>query len=288
MKVILFITFSLIISSCSSNLKKTITSKDREPANFKSCLDTMSEMIAYRPFSGPAAWIYSDSKTFHELEEKYGGSSLLYIQQQIDNEEIKKNNLNIRELANVSFKPVNIEGKIDTITTADTQIIYSAMQLSEVNKNHYCYDTKGTIGFCFGRATIAHMEAIARDIHPDSIKKIWIAGDMKEWGHHVATIVYTEIGWMVLDTNIGKPVVISAWLDYYKPFKNAKADKEVMAFVTQAGRFGPYDTRAYNAIDLFNTNSSEYNKAKDYFNGYFYDYFESLDNVLNAPLKPKK
>ena len=248
----------------------------------------MSEMMAYRPISGPAAWVYSDAKSLTELEQKYGGTSLLYIQTQLSNEEIAKNNLNIRTLSKLPHKPEPIKGKMDTVGSHDTQVIYDAMEESEVNKNHHCYDTKGTIGFCFGRATIAHMEAIARNIHPDSVKKIWIAGDMKEWGHHVATMIYTDKGWMVLDTNIGKPVTVDFWLDYYKPFKNPKAEKEVMAFVTQAGRFGPYDTRAYNAVDLFNTNSAEYNKAKDYFNGYFHDYFESLDNVKNKPLSPKK
>ncbi len=248
----------------------------------------MSALMAYTPHSGVAEWVYSDAKTFKDLEKKYGGTSLLYIQSQIPTDEIVKNNENIIALSKLPHKVEAIPGKMDTVTSKDSQIIYDAMEESEVNKNHYCYDTKGTIGFCFGRATIAHMEAIARNIHPDSVKKIWIAGDMKEWGHHVATMIFTDKGWMVLDTNIGKPVTVDFWLNYYKPFKNPKADKEVMAFITQAGRFGPYDTRAYNAVDLFNTNSAEYDKAKDYFNGYFHDYFESLDNVKNKPLSPKK
>lgn len=242
--------------------------------------------MEYKPYSGYTEWIYSDAKSLKELEAKYGGTSLLYIQQQLSDNEIKKNNENIRKLVKVPYEVTEEKGKISVVTTTDSELIYASMVVSKVNKNHYCYDIKGTIGFCFGRATIAHMEAIARNIHPDAVKKIWIAGDMKEWGHHVATMVHTDKGWMVLDTNIGKPVTVDFWLDYYKPFKDKDA-KEVMAFITQAGRFGPYDTRAYSAVDLFNTNSDDYVKAKDYFNGYFHDYFESLDNVKNPPLENK-
>ncbi|MBC7714499.1 MAG: hypothetical protein H7177_14230 [Rhizobacter sp.] len=285
MKKILLIVLSLSFFSCSSNLVTPSTRLEtREPANFQTCLESMTNLMAYRPYYGEAAETFSKAKTFVGLEKLYGSDSLIDIQLNLSAEEIKKNNENIIKLANAPFKVRTKKGKISALNDADTNIIYQAMEGSEVNKNHWCYDTKGTIGFCFGRATIAHMEAIVRNINPESVKKIWIAGNMKQWGHHVATMVNTEKGWMVLDTNIGHPVTVEFWLNYYKPFK-AKEAKEVMAFVTQAGRFGPYDTRAYNAIDLFNTESADFKKAEDYFNGYFHDYFESLDNIQNKTLK---
>ena len=131
------------------------------------------------------------------------------------------------------------------------------------------------------------MVAIIRDVHPESIKKIWIAGDMGVWGHHVATMVYTEKGWIVLDTNIGKGISVNAWIDRYMVYKKKDAPQDIMVFVTQAGRYGPYDTRSYNPIDLFNTQSADYNKLKDYYNGYFHDYFEDLDKTVEKiKLKP--
>lgn len=247
----------------------------------------MAEIMEYKPIYGYASGGYDKAKSLAELEVKYGSESLIDLQRNIPNEEILSNNKNVRVLLNQPYKVEEMKGKISAVPMKDTQTIYDAMENSAVNKNHNCYDKKGTIGFCFGRATIAHMEAIVREVHPDSVKKIWIAGDMGVWGHHVATMVHTEKGWRVLDTNQGRLVTPDQWIDIYMKEKQKNA-KDIMVYVTQAGRFGPYDTRAYNAIDLFNTNSEEFVKATDYFNGYFHDYFQSLDNFKNKPKVPKK
>jgi hypothetical protein len=277
--------FSLFSCTTSPTRQLPLIVSDRDPANFQSCLELMTKLMAYKPYHGEAADIFSMAKTFASLEKSYGSDSLIDIQYNLSEEEIKKNNINIKKLASAPFKVRPRKGKISALNDSDTMIIYKLMENSEVNKNHFCYDIKGTIGFCFGRATIAHMEAIVKNINPESVKKIWIAGDMKQWGHHVATMVNTEKGWMVLDTNLRRPVTVDFWIDFYQPMKSAKA-KEIMVFVTQAGRFGPEDTTAYNAIDLFNTNSADFKKAEDFFNGYFHDYFESLDNFQNKPLLP--
>lgn len=237
----------------------------------------------YKPFYGVGANIFSNAKNYDELEALYGGENLIEIQRRMSDSEILANNANVKKIALDPYEVKAIVDKNTKITTADTNLIYAATANSQVNKNHFCYDRKGTIGFCFGRATITHMEAIVREIHPDLVKKIWIAGDMGVWGHHVATMLYTEKGWMVLDTNISRAVSVDHWIEYYMPQRKSGA-KEIMVFITQAGRFGPYDNRPYNAVDLFNTQSEDFNKAKDYFNGYFHDYFNSLDNVKNRPL----
>lgn len=254
---------------------------DREPASFQTCLDAMSQMMNYKPFYGYGANVFSSAKNYDELEALYGGENLIEIQRRVSGQEIVANNANIKKIALEAYDVRPIAGKNTKISTADINTLYNATKNSQVNKDHFCYDTKGTIGFCFGRATITHMEAIVRDIHPDLVKKIWIAGDMGTWGHHVATMLYTEKGWMVLDTNIGNAVGVDHWIEHYMPQRKGK---EIMVFITQAGRFGPYDNRPYSAIDLFNTQSEDFNKAKDYFNGYFHDYFNSLDNVKNKPL----
>lgn len=242
----------------------------------------MGQIMNYKPYYGPAADSFAKATSLNELESLYGGENLIEIQRLITNDKILSNNKNVKKLLAKPFKVEEVPGKNSLVKEVDTNVLYKAMENSDVNKNHYCYDTKGTIGFCFGRATIAHMEAIVRNVHPDLVKKIWIAGDMGVWGHHVATMVYSEKGWMVLDTNLGRTISAEQWIDYYMPMKEGK--KDIMVFVTQAGRFGPYDNRPYNAVDLFNTNSADFNKAADYFNGYFHDYFQSLDNVMNKPL----
>lgn len=239
----------------------------------------------YKPYYGEAAEMFSKANSFVELESLYGGADLIQIQLKSSQKEIVANNANIKKLLQKPYNVTPIEGKNTVVTEADANIIYRKMANSDVNKNHYCYDPKQTIGFCFGRATIAHMEAIVRDIHPDLVKKVWIAGDMGVWGHHVATMVFTEKGWVVLDTNLGRIIGAEEWIKFYMPMNKGK--KDIMVFITQAGRFGPYDNRPYNAVDLFNTNSEDFNKAADYFNGYFHDYFDSLDNVRSKPLNER-
>ena len=283
MKKLLLILMSLSIYSCSSHQKEEVEIIDREPASFQTCLEAMGQIMNYKPIHGPAASVFSKAKNFGELESLYGGENLIELQRRTPDAEILANNKNVKKIALGPYNVTPIKGKTTKITDADTDVIYKATSNSDVNKNHYCYDTKGTTGFCFGRATITHMEAIVRNIHPDLVKKIWIAGDMGMWGHHVATAIYTERGWMVLDTNIGKAVSMDYWIDYYMPQKKKNA-KEIMVFITQAGRFGPHDNSPYTAINLFNTKSEDFNKAADFYNGYFHDYFNSLDNVRNKPL----
>ena len=259
----------------------------REPASFQSCFVTLNNIINHKVFEGSGNTIFSKANNLSELEELYGSESFIEVQKRLDETEIIANNKNITKLllAPLDFNP--IPGKKNYISIDEANIIYKAMSDAKVNKNSKCYDTEGTIGFCFGRATIAHMEAIIRNVHPDAIKKIWIAGDMSFWGHHVATMVKVENGWLVLDTNLGRVVSPLEWMNTYYPYKR-KDTKEIMVFVTQAGRFGPFDSRSYNAIDLFNTHSVDYNKAQDYYRGYFHDYFEDLDNVTTEPLLKKE
>ncbi len=287
MKTLLLILVSLSIFSCSSSpVKEAESVYDREPASFQTCLEAMGQIMNYKPVYGYASNAFSHAKNFEELESFYGGENLIEIQKKVSDAEILANNANIKKIALDRYEVTPIAGKSTFVSDADLNVIYKAMEESNVNKNHYCYDTKQTIGFCFGRATIAHMEAIVRDVHPDLVKKIWIAGDMGVWGHHVATMVYTKRGWMVLDTNVGYSISVASWIEKYMPQKQ-KGAKEIMTFVTQAGRFGPYDNRPYNAVDLFNTQSEDFNKAADYFNGYFHDYFDSLDNVRSKPLNQR-
>lgn len=246
----------------------------------------MNDIINYKVHTGNASKLFSSTNSLSELEANYGGDSLIEIQKRMTDDEIIKSNMHLKKILAQPIKFSSIKGKKTSVTKEEANILYQAMANSKVHKKHDSYDAKGTIGFCFGRATIAHMEAVARDIHPDAIRKIWIAGDMGIWGHHVATMIKAENGWLVLDTNVGRPITSDEWIKMYMPYK-VKDTNEIMVFVTQAGRFGPYDTSSYNAVDLFNTNSLNFNKAHDYYSGYFHDYFEDLDNSARPPLFKK-
>ena len=273
----------VVLTACSTTPSTHQTNNERDPASFQSCLITMNNIIGYKPHFGVAASDLTKAKTLQALEADYGSESLIDIQRRLSDAEIKQNNAHIKVLLAQPFHVEPIAGKSSYVTKEEADIIYSAMSESKVHKNHYCYDTKGTIGFCFGRATIAHMEAVVRNVNPEAIRKIWIAGDMGVWGHHVATMVKTDKGWLVLDTNVGHAITTDEWIAKYMPMK-VKDANDIMVFTTQAGRFSPYDTQTYNAVNLFNTHSTDFDKASDYYRGYFHDYFDDLDNVERKPL----
>lgn len=276
-----FLLGLFFLGSCTT-WRPVTQQPERDPASFQSCLVTMNNLINYKMHSGPARKSeFAKAESLSHLEELYGHESLIEIQRRLSDADIKENNKHLKTLFSkpMVFSNPDYKGKIEKLSDEQVKTVYDAMANSNVHKNHYCYDTKGTIGFCFGRATIAHMEAIARNVHPDSVRKIWIAGDMGVWGHHVATMVYTQRGWMVLDTNIGMAVTTDAWIARYMPMKKP-GSSEIMVFTTQAGRFGPYDTQSYNAINLFNTQTEDFDKARDFYRGYFHDYFDDLDKAI--------
>ena len=270
----------LFTTACSLSPVKTFIADNpgvnRDPANFQSCFQMMNAVINHRQVDFQDESLLTKAKDLNELEQAYGEESLIDLQRRLDNESIKAATKHAHSLLT---KPVNFDKsmkKATYVTPQEAQEILNSITNSKVNQNHYCYDPNNTTGFCFGRAVIGHMEALARGVHPDAIKKIWIAGDMKEWGHHVAPMVKSENGWLVLDTNIGKPLSPEAWYKYYTPMKAPKA-KDIMLFVTQGGRFGPYDNEAYSAVNLFNTNGDTFDRANDFYKGYFHDYFEALE-----------
>lgn len=271
------------MGSCAHQANvESLVDHSRTPASFQSCLVTMKNIMGYETFNGSKNNNFSKAKTLRDLEALYGNESLIDIQRRLSEQEIKMNNENIKSLFLADYDLKDIPNKASFVTKDEAMSIYRGMSDSKVHRNHDCYDPAGKIGFCFGRATIAHMEAIIRGVHPDAIRKIWIAGDMGKWGHHVATMIKAEKGWLVLDTNLGRVVETEEWIKTYMPMRVSGA-KDIMIFSTQAGRFGPYDNQPYNAINLFNTNSEDFNKAKDYYRGYFHDYFESLDNAAEDP-----
>ncbi len=283
-KNLLFILLVNLLSCSSPGLQEHIG--PRTPASFQTCLSILNSMINYKIPIPDAFDRLLISKSLKDLEASYGDTSLIEIQKKLNESDIITNNKNLQKILTqgIEFKP--IAGKKNYVTADEGEVIYKAMKETKVNVNHDCYDPDGTIGFCFGRATIVHMEAIIRNVHPEAIKKIWIAGDMGKWGHHVAGMVKGEKGWLVLDTDLEHAVSTDEWVAKFMPDKPADA-KEIMVFVTQAGRFGPYSTESYNAVDLFNTKNLKFNKAQDYYRGYFHDYFEELDSTVSPMSSPQ-
>ena len=130
------------------------------------------------------------------------------------------------------------------------------------------YDPQGNFGFCFGRATAAHLEALRRGLARSRIMKIWGVGPMKGgWAHHVATLVSAkEGGWWAIDPEIGKVVSGVDWIKWLKS-EQENTEEPLVFFVSEAERFGPSPGK-YTKVDLYGTDDG------DIYNGYFRDLIE--------------
>ncbi len=130
------------------------------------------------------------------------------------------------------------------------------------------YDPQGNFGFCFGRATAVHLEALRRGLARPRIMKIWGVGPMKGgWGHHVATLVAAkEGGWWAIDPEISRVVSGTEWIQWLKS-EQENAASPLVFFVSEAERFGPSPGK-YTATDLYGTGTD------DIYNGYFRDLIE--------------
>lgn len=186
------------------------------------------------------------SKDFNELEQNYGNEDLKNIYWSMTPDQVLKNNENIKTLLEQ-----DIIGEAEKLSSSEIRRIFRYTESSYVVKKEERYDKDEVIGFCFGRAFIAHHQARLREVDPDNIKKIWIVGDMKKWGHHVATILRGDKGWMVIDTYTGL-LTVETWIKRMEQDKKRSSD-ELMFFVINATRFGHQNNNLHNSIDLFNS-----------------------------------
>lgn len=87
------------------------------------------------------------------------------------------------------------------------------------------YDPNGYIGFCFGRAMGVHLMARKMGLHRESIRKLFIVGDLRsgpdpEWRFHVTTLVKgTDGKWWAVDpimtwpVSNGRPLLVHQWME---------------------------------------------------------------------------
>jgi len=99
------------------------------------------------------------------------------------------------------------------------------------------------MGFCFGRAMYMHLLALKLGIQKESIKKIWAVGPMRsdtpgiDWGYHVAILIFSKDGWIILDPNVMRVYRIENWVESYS---QKSLDGRIRFFATEPERFGLY------------------------------------------------
>lgn len=152
---------------------------------------------------------------------------------------------NLKQVEDIeSFHPTAIgkSGKIGLTTEQinelyNTVLFHPVASLAVLEK----YNAGRGVGFCFGRAMTVHLEALfVNGLHNSQIKKLWVVGDMGQWGFHVTAAVYsTEGKWIAVDPIKGGPMPVRDW---YESMKATDRRGDLLFFETEAKRFGPTAT----------------------------------------------
>lgn len=253
----------------------------REPASWHSCFELLDGLVhrSTPVYSSQKSTIES-AQNLVELEEAYAYQSFFNLQQGLSNQQIKANNQAVLSLLNKEKITQGRGNKATQIHFDQAQELYQDMIQTPCVRNDSPYQRPGVaLGYCFGRAIVAHFHALRRGVDPRSMKKIWVVGKMRgDWGHHVAFMVKGQDNdWYVID-NVTGMVTHDEWIERLKGFQ--LPGKDIMFFVTEAARFGPDFDRTYHTVDLFNVSGNQwqqYNKQDDFYKGFFHDFFDWLD-----------
>ncbi|MBC7420317.1 MAG: hypothetical protein H7328_06265 [Bdellovibrio sp.] len=201
--------------------------------------------------------------------------------------------LNKQTLENLeNYKPVQSGKRAAEITYQEANRLHQSMHNHRVvgynaTANYNRPDV--SIGYCFGRATYAHLMLLKMGMQKESVLKIWAVGEMKSpsvmWDFHVATLVNTaQHGWMAIDPNFSNPTTVSEWVQKYK---STSTDQLLRFYVTPAEKFsfeiGKYD-RAQLGLDM--------ERKADWYRHYFVDLIKSvretkIDNLSAQQFNPK-
>ena len=110
--------------------------------------------------------------------------------------------------------------KLSGLDEKQRAALYEATSTNPVAGLDYLdkYDPTGMIGFCFGRAMAAHLLARRLGLADDSVRKLFIIGDMREgadpeWRFHVTALVRGTDGlWYAIDPVMEKPREVNDWI----------------------------------------------------------------------------
>jgi len=162
--------------------------------------------------------------------------------------------------------------RVTDFTRRELNDIYKAIENHPVaEQKKLCkYDPTGAFGFCFGRATAVHIEALYRGIQKESIRKIWAVGDLASsngtrWQYHVATLLRGPKNvWYAVDPVFDQVIPARAW--YMQMKKTFDPKNTLLVYTSEAKRLYPMSSTPYNRELLENPNK----------NGYFLDLLKSF------------
>lgn len=137
---------------------------------------------------------------------------------------------------------------------------------------------KRGIGFCFGRAMAAHLEAIWNDkfkLQNDRVRKLFVVGNLsaggKMWQFHVTTLVKSDQGrWWAIDPILYGPVTAEAWYVHMKKFDK---DGDMLLF--------------HDDGMIFSANGARYSKL-NLEDPFYNNYFRDLMNYYRSKFRDKR
>ena len=199
----------------------------------------------------------------------------------ISKKEINRRNQRVQDLFE-NFVPPKNGKRAKELSHAQFVEVYAMLEREFTGQNMDQYDQAHCkIGYCFGRAYLAHMILLKMGLQQDSIRKVWAVGKMNSgtdhimWDFHVATTAYVkDYGWMVLDTNFNQPLPLRDW---FNKNLSESVDGNVRLYVTDAKKF---------AITVGQYSSSELGfklpRDADWYKGYFVD---NTKTIRNTPIE---
>lgn len=171
------------------------------------------------------------------LGDLYG---IAWAPPQLTTEQSKNWNQSMLELV-ARFPVPESSSRKTKLSVTELHALYDAVDANPVSNLSSVrrYDPDGNMGFCFGRAMTAHLEAIAQGVDQGAILKVWAVGRLRsgfgEWKYHVATLVRGETDWYAIDPIMGQPLKLSSW---YLEMQGFDPDGTMRLFISEPSRFG--------------------------------------------------
>ncbi|MFN3454521.1 MAG: hypothetical protein ACK41T_06120 [Pseudobdellovibrio sp.] len=195
----------------------------------------------------------------------------IYNEETLNCSDDEVSNMNMQTLSDIQKEiPLKTQNRAQNISLEQLN------QLFHVIKNHPIVSPditkyerglfKNELGYCFGRATYAHLVLLKMGLQKESIQKIWAVGSIKDdkhgvWQFHVATMAYTKYGWVVLDLNTSKVMTITDWVTLYR---GRDLTGKIRFYNTDPSKFG-LDMGKYNPTNLGLNLDSHHDWYKNYF-----------------------
>jgi len=218
----------------------------------------------------PAHYTGNNFAKLKQLEIETAQGSLIEFQKKATSEYIDSHNRKMEMALKGVIRPWFFarSGGI-TFTEADQLVNLIMYHPTNGQSKENTFDPNQCYGFCFGRATLIHNEAVRRKVDPNLIRKIWAVGptEKQRWQFHVATLIKARDfpTWWSCDPVFDMALDVQDWILRMKKYSD---DGRMMFFVTEASRFSVYDPRPYSPVDLLGDGKT------DFYNGYFKTYLE--------------